>query len=288
MPVAHRRPSDAHALAPRGVDQPAGMVSRRVSKDAAGARRPQRLRVAARSQPCLEARQARARVGFAELQFGVEHDAGFLLQPALPVVKPELVERPRAFSGWGEHPRPPDHPSHGAPVGARVHRDPAAHRPRDPRRELQPGQPPGRGGPAQVRQARPAPGDDPAAVVADLVLPPAGFDHHPAHAAVRDQHIAPTAQDDKRLALPIRPRDGRDQVVERSRQDQDIGGAPDPKGHVPGEGLVRMHAPRAQLPEGGEDGVLRHATHAPALPPPAPEGTPEGHRRSSRHPPPRS
>ena len=44
-------------------------------------------------------------------------------------------------------------------------------------------------------------GDDPASMVADVILPPAGLDDHPAHAAVRDQHVAPPAQDDKRLAF---------------------------------------------------------------------------------------
>src|SRR5690242_16517673 len=88
--IADHGTADAEPLGPGRVDQTAGVVTLRISKDAAGTRRSEGLALRPRAEPGVETRHRLRRGRRVEVQLAVQHDAGLVLQPAVTVPQREI------------------------------------------------------------------------------------------------------------------------------------------------------------------------------------------------------
>src|SRR6516162_9827148 len=138
--VADERAAHPHPLAPRHVDEPPRMITFGIPEDASGARRAERLSVAAGPEPGVEAGHAFSRIAGSQLKLDLQDDGGFALQAALAVAESHLTLAPSPFPAWGEHAHPAYDAGDGGSVSPRVHGHASADRPRDPSREFEPGE----------------------------------------------------------------------------------------------------------------------------------------------------
>src|SRR5690606_12986424 len=149
-----------------------------------------------------------------------------------------------------------------AEVGAGVHDQAAADRARDAAEELEAAELPRRR--AGEELAGRDPGLDPHPALADAgeAAQAARRQDDAAHAAVADEEVRAAADRRERQAAGDRDLDEGDDLVERRRRGERVGGAADLEGRVPGERLVEADAGAEDLGERDAILVREDARHA--------------------------